>query len=231
MNKIKLTPTWLFVAASIFFTLAALTKIRAQSTTVENNLFSIYDSPDLPRFSNDSTKFSFVSIAAVNVTNTEELYAAVNNFANAGNQIVLAPGVYLLSVNDANGAARPNAGRLEPSNATWIIQRSREGLTEIPFGISSDKLVPADYDGDGKTDIAVFRPQESRWFLRQSSAGFATVDFGLGTDKLAPADYDGDGKTDVAVFRDGVWYLRQLNGGINYAYFGSSGDIPTNQVQ
>ncbi len=109
MNKIKLTPTQLFaVAISIIFTFAAMTAtIRAQSAAAdENNLFSVSDSTD-------STKFSFVSLAVVNVTNIEELYAAVNNSANAGNQIVIAPGVYLLSVNDPNGAARPNSGRIE----------------------------------------------------------------------------------------------------------------------
>jgi hypothetical protein len=59
------------------------------------------------------TKFAFVPEQIVNVASIEELYAAVNNSANAGNQIVLAPGVYLLSVNGVNGVARPNGGRLE----------------------------------------------------------------------------------------------------------------------
>lgn len=49
----------------------------------------------------------------VNVANIEELYAAVNNPTNAGMQIVIASGVYSLSVNDPTGAARPNGGRLE----------------------------------------------------------------------------------------------------------------------
>ncbi|MEP6903500.1 MAG: hypothetical protein ABJA66_17390, partial [Actinomycetota bacterium] len=111
MNKLKLTPIRLFTAAMIFTFAALTTTLRAQpATEVRNNLFSISESPLL---NDDSTKFSFVSAATVNVTNTEELYAAVNNSANAGNQIVLAPGVYLLSVNDSGGAARPNGGRLE----------------------------------------------------------------------------------------------------------------------
>jgi hypothetical protein len=47
------------------------------------------------------------------VANLEELYAAVNNPQNAGTTITITPGVYLLSVNDPNGVARPNSGRLE----------------------------------------------------------------------------------------------------------------------
>ncbi len=104
MNKTKLTTTRLFIIVSIIFTSVAIaTTIRAQSKTDSNHLYSISDLPASPTFNPDETKFSFVSLAVVNVTNIEELYAAVNNSANAGNQIVIAPGVYLLSVNDANG--------------------------------------------------------------------------------------------------------------------------------
>ena len=61
----------------------------------------------------EQSKFTFAFAQSVNVANIEELYAAVNNPANAGNQIVLAPGVYMLSVNVPGGVARPNGGRLE----------------------------------------------------------------------------------------------------------------------
>jgi hypothetical protein len=47
------------------------------------------------------------------VANVEQLYAAVNDVANAGRQIVLSPGTYVLSATDGSSAARPNAGRLE----------------------------------------------------------------------------------------------------------------------
>jgi hypothetical protein len=49
----------------------------------------------------------------LNVSDIEGLYAAVNNPANTGATIVLAPGVYKLSLNGPGGVLRQNGGRLE----------------------------------------------------------------------------------------------------------------------
>ena len=54
-----------------------------------------------------------VSAAVVHVADVEQLYAAVNNTANEGATITLAPGIYVLSATNAAGVGRPNAGRLE----------------------------------------------------------------------------------------------------------------------
>lgn len=62
--------------------------------------------PELPR------KLD-MSAASLNVTSVEQLYAAVNNPANAGAAILLSPGNYALSATNGAGAARPNSGRLE----------------------------------------------------------------------------------------------------------------------
>lgn len=96
-------------------------------------------------------------------------------------------------------------------------------------------LPPADFDGDGKTDVSVFRPDTGAWYVLQSSNGaFFGAPFGVSTDKLMPGDYDGDGWVDFGVYRpeEGNWYQylrRSISAGFNQYRifnFGLAEDIP-----
>jgi hypothetical protein len=88
-----------------------------------------------------------------------------------------------------------------------------------------------DFDGDRRSDFAVFRLTTNTWFVLNSGNGtFFGRPFGQAqTDTLTPADYDGDGKTDIAVFRDtnGTFYvLRSSDSTVQIVQFGAPGDEP-----
>ena len=126
------------------------------------------------------------------------------------------------SVNLSIGSARPAEGvRYE--------QRSSAGFYAALFGVSTDLPTKADYDGDGKADIAVFLPSSGIWCLMQSTAGFTSLQCGQAGDRPSAADYDGDGRADVVVFRlvTGVWYKQRWSGGVSTFQFGTAGDVNT----
>jgi hypothetical protein len=93
---------------------------------------------------------------------------------------------------------------------------------------TSIRKVKSDFDGDGKTDVAVFRPNTGVWHVLQSSNGAVRAQqFGTNGDVPVPGDYDGDGKTDMAVFRvsEGIWYiLNSKTNTLRAAFWGVSTD-------
>ena len=130
---------------------------------------------------------------------------------------------------DFDGDGRADLSVFRPGDGIWYVNRSSNSqLSAAQFGLASDKLAPADYDGDGITDYAVYRGGE--WHIWQSSTSqLRSVNFGLEGDIPVPGDFDGDQKADIAVFRpsDGVWY--RIDSSTNQfaaAQFGSNGDVP-----
>jgi hypothetical protein len=138
--------------------------------------------------------------------------------------VTVAPAAPSKTKFDFDGDAKADISFFRPSDRVWNLNRSTLGFSAMQFGLSTDKIVPADYDGDGKTDQAVFR--DGIWYVLQSSQGFTAFQWGISTDIPTPADYDGDGKADAAVFRDGVWYILQSANGFAASQFGLTNDKP-----
>lgn len=162
-------------------------------------------------------------------------------------EIALCPylGSYNAMSNDFNGDMIADLAFFDPANHKWIIVNSRDG-TEEEIDLNQNILqnyngtdyllpVPSDYDGDSKTDIALFNKTNSRWLILNSSDSIInsskTWCWGAGEIPLA-ADIDGDLKADPTCYNYFENRFPSIVSSFNYTYRDSSfngipSDIPT----
>jgi len=128
---------------------------------------------------------------------------------------------------DGDGKTDPVVTRSENGKIIWYIQQSRDGFRAFQWGQDvtdfEDQPAAADYDGDGKCDIAVWRRHytvagsQSYFFIYYSRSGtVGVIPLGGYQDIPMPQDYDGDGNADPAVYSPssgGMWYIQQSRDG------------------
>ncbi len=138
-----------------------------------------------------------------------------------------------------------------PSNQNWYVVPSGNpgapymGQYGLPTNVLATKLsvgslgpafcvrVPGDFDGDGKTDFAVWQPSTGNWFVIPSSNPgnpLSQPSWGQPGDVPVAGDFDGDGKADFAVWRPSTgqwWIIPSSNPNAPYVRaWGLPGDIP-----
>jgi len=150
-------------------------------------------------------------------------------YANTGTVIAYAWGQNgdIPTVMDWDADGRSDLVVFRPSNGTFYVlpygsiynpYNPATGFGVAIGGTSGDIPVPADYDGDGRTDFAIFRPSTGSWSITYATGGSLVVGWGASGDLPRPVDYDGDGRADIALWRpsNALWYI--LPSSSNYAY-------------
>ena len=150
------------------------------------------------------------------VTGTSRYYRVQINDWRQRFVIYVSPRSTNLSATIPEGILKPNMSYMwrvdviDDSNGSVADNRSASGWNCFTTPKTLRGLT--DFDGDGKTDIAVYRGSNGGWYVIPSSTPGAPYGVSWGgdpTDIAVPGDYDGDGKTDIAVYRgsNGGWYV------------------------
>lgn len=121
----------------------------------------------------------------IRVANVEQLYAAVNNPANAGALLELKPGTYVLTANGPDGQPRPNGGRLELQKNMSLRGKpgDRSAVTIDAYNLPASSF-PANVNGVNLGPNAPVRLGRGRntlsWLtVRDGHAAQANIDSGL----------------------------------------------------
>lgn len=180
-----------------------------------------------------SNTWSFTWTAPAQKIGKIDFYAAgngANSNGNSGGDYIYTTSSSTLAgsaLSNFDGDLASDVAFFRPGQNKWFSQNIQTNATlNTSFGGRGDRIAPGDYDGDGKTDNAVFRGGKFR--IQRSTDGYQEVVLGVAEDVPVPGDYDGDGKTDCAVFRasTGQWLLIQSTAGAATLTLGQTGDKP-----
>jgi hypothetical protein len=222
-NDLPQTVTW--NVANTNNAPVSVNAVRILLSTDGGNTFPVVLSASTP---NDGSEQVFIPVGSTNTARIK--VEAIGNifFDVSDTNFTIAGFNFPKAVLDFDGDLKTDLAVVRNSGGTlnWYLQRSTAGFAGQPWGATGDRLVPADYDGDAKWDIAIWRAG-TFYILRSSDGALQVVPFGAaGDEPRITQDFDGDGRADPAVTRNVggtlTWYINRSTAGFVAISFGSA---------
>ncbi|HEY8562209.1 MAG TPA: VCBS repeat-containing protein [Pyrinomonadaceae bacterium] len=206
-----------FASAIAIYTSNQPNPTFAQLTKVESN-------SDILGYNYKGSRINFFALSG------KTYYIAVD-FGNAGGpgeptgsfELKYFPNALAYSTRFDARNHRASVSVYRPSNSMWYFLWNYYSIDyQTLYGKPGDTPMPADYNGDGRTDIAIVRNENGAkvWY-----ASFVqTIVWGLPTDQPLIGDFDDDGRADLTAVRKTdqnlVWYVRRsaTNSMISFAW-------------
>ncbi|MDQ3714614.1 MAG: N-acetylmuramoyl-L-alanine amidase [Actinomycetota bacterium] len=114
---------------------------------------------------------------------------------------------------DWNGDGQDTIGGFDPGSATWYLRNSNspglpQEIWQYGYLDGESQPVPADYNGDRRTDLAIFR--DGVWYIRTDAGPGIyqrSFEYGLADDFPLAGNWDGIGGDGVAGTRTGRYHF------------------------
>jgi lysophospholipase L1-like esterase len=132
-------------------------------------------------------------------------------------------GIMTINVASNGGAARRGTITFSVGETTCTV-----AINQWPAS-TWGQASPADFDGNGFAELAVFHPATGNWHLSFSGGPQWLYSFGWSAVVPVPADYDGDGLLDFGVYHpaSGNWHiLESTTGHFQSIQLGYSATVP-----
>lgn len=180
------------------------------SVTIGDGMYLWQDVPSGTNYGN-SHDVTFTTAGTTTATSTVTLTFTPSNFATAQVVTVTAfddaikEGVEKIAITH-HVRSVTNTGGTTTSviDSTYNEMAANRVVATVLDNEAGLATLGADFDGDGKTDYAIYRPSTSQFFVKKSasnSTDVVTWGDSAQSDRPVPADYDGDGKSDHAIYR------------------------------
>ncbi len=173
-----------------------------------------------------------VSPNPVSVASADFLGAGSTTFATAlagSNQVKMSDATTSITVGQSPNAVR--TGDFNGDGKPDVVSVNF-GSNDVSILLNSCKVAKGnltDYNGDRKTDWAVFRPSTQSWYIYSlNQFGGSIMTFARPTDTIISGDFNGDRLADFGLYRPetGLWFVVDRNGPIIYQQWGAPTDIP-----